>query len=75
MTALGVEEAEVDGDALVRVPVAGRVEAVAAEELVGAGASFQKVVAVEADDGVVPGEAEDLVGLAGAVERVRRRCR
>ena len=51
-----------------RALVARVVEAVAAAQLVGAGAALEHVVAVEADQRVVAGEAVDLVGEVGALQ-------
>ena len=61
-------ELQIDGHARRRALVADGVEAGAAEQLVGAGAALEHVVAVEADQDVVAAETEDLVGEVGAVE-------
>ena len=61
---------EADRDAGGRAAVARGVEPGAAEQLVGAGAALEQVVAVEADQDVVAAEPGDLVGEAGAVQVV-----
>ena len=75
LVALGVpilrqEVPEIHPHALARAPVAGEVEPAAPEQLIGPRPALENVVATEADQGVVAGEATDLVRPVGSFKIV-----